>query len=125
MRHVERNNAPQVLHCMWSGEIGGAERAVFQFIRSQTQRSHYRPAIAYSRAQGFYGDEVRKLGVEVIDLGLHSDLSVIEARRIKKLISHFEIHHFHAAEVTPMLASVLCPGVRRVYTHRSGDFNYS
>ena len=124
MRHIERNNGPQVLHCMWSGGIGGAERAVFQFIRSQIQRSHYRPAIAYSRAQGFYGDEIRSLGVEVIDLGLKSDISFTQALRIRKLIARFPIHQFHSAEITPMLASVLCPGVRRIYTHRSGDSEY-
>jgi len=110
---------------MWAGTIGGAERAVFQFIRSQVQLSRYIPAIAYSRESGFYGGEIRKLGVDVIDLGLHRDFSVTEARRVKALIKDFEIHHFHAPEVTPMLASVLCDGVRRVYTHRSGDFAYS
>jgi len=109
---------------MWSAGIGGAERAVFQFIRSQTQRSRYRPAIAYSQSQGFYGDEIRSLGVEVIDLGLKTDKSFPQSLRIRKLMARFPIHQFHSAEITPMLASVLCPGVRRIYTHRSGDSEY-
>jgi len=109
---------------MWSAAIGGAERAVFQFIRSQLHSSRYKPAIAYSQAQGFYGDEIRNLGVEVIDLALERDLSFTQVLRIRKLISRFPIHHFHSADVTPMLASVLCPGVHRVYTHRSGDGEY-
>src|SRR5438093_13268873 len=105
MRQVEFNSVPQVLHCMWSGAIGGAVRAVFQFIRSQSQRSRYRPAIAYSRAQGFYGEEMRRLGVEVIDLGLKSDISFPQSLRIRKLMARFPIHQFHSPEITPMLAS--------------------
>ncbi len=61
------------LHIKWSGGIGGAERALYLLVKSQLERSDYLPAVAFAQPGGYYYDEIKKLGCEVIDLHLSRD----------------------------------------------------
>ena len=44
----------RVLHCMWSGETGGAERAVYLLLREQLASRKVEPAILYGQGSGPY-----------------------------------------------------------------------
>jgi len=114
----------KVLHILWSGCIGGAARAVYQLVQSQMKNSKFVPAVAFAQGRGYYYEETKKLGCEVIDLGLRSDRNIFNVWRVKGILHQFQIHHFQSAEITLMLASILCKGAVRVYTHRGGSFNY-
>jgi glycosyltransferase involved in cell wall biosynthesis len=115
----------RVLHCLWSGEVGGTERAIYQLAREQQGDPSIAPAVLFARARGPYWQQVRELGVPVVDLGLEHGRAIRELGRIERAMREFDIHHFHSAEPLLMLASTRCPTARRVYTHRGGTTRYS
>lgn len=114
----------RVLHLLWTGSIGGAQRAVFQLVRAQIEMSNFRPAVAFAVSTGPYFEMVSSLGCEVIDLGLRRDRGVYKAFGLSALMEGYHIHHFHSAELTMALSSIRCKNVRRVYTHRGGLADY-
>ena len=46
-------------------------------------------------------------------------------RRARRPLRGYDVHHFHCAEPLLIAASRLCPGARRIYTHRAGVMAYS
>lgn len=114
-----------VLHIVWSGDIGGAERAIYQLVRAQQRLSTYKPAVAFAQRSGYYAGLIKGLGCEVLDLGLEKDRQLHEAARVARSIRRFKVHHFHSPDITPMLASMLCPRTTRILTHRGGLTDYT
>jgi|tagenome__1003787_1003787.scaffolds.fasta_scaffold20844029_1 glycosyltransferase involved in cell wall biosynthesis len=115
----------RVLHCLWHGEIGGAERAVEQLVAAQLRDPDLEPALLFGQAGGLYWSRARELGCPVVTLGLPHGRALTRVRSSADAMAGFDIHHFHSPEVSLMLSSVLCRGVRRVYTHRGGVYHYS
>jgi glycosyltransferase involved in cell wall biosynthesis len=115
----------RVLHCLWTGEIGGAERAVYQLVREQIRDSSLEPAILFAQGRGHYWSAANSLGCPVIDLALWHGHALREVRQIATRMRDFDVHHFHSAEPIVMLSSILCGGATRVYTHRGGFTRYS
>lgn len=113
-----------VLHINWSGGIGGAERALYQLVKSQLAHSQYRPAVAFAQAGGHYYQRIVALGVPVIDLNLRSDKQIHKIPAIRRQLAPYTLHHFHSAELTIMAASLRCRGSRRVFTQRGGTMDY-
>lgn len=109
----------RVAHCAWSGVVGGAERALHLLVREQTADPELAPAVMYGRG-GPYADRMRALGVPVLVLGRMSPRTLGRAVRF---LRPYPVHHFHGPEPLLMLASLLCPGARRVYTQRGGAFD--
>jgi glycosyltransferase involved in cell wall biosynthesis len=116
---------PRVLHCLWDGETGGAERAVYQLVRGQVDNGVVAPAIAFAQGHGPYWDAATKLDCPVLSLGLSSGHSFSAVPHTARELSPYPIHHFHSAEPLLMSASLACRGARRVYTHRGGMIDYS
>jgi glycosyltransferase involved in cell wall biosynthesis len=114
----------RVLHCLWDGKTGGAERAVYQLVRGQLESGGVKPAIAFAQADGPYWEAAGELGCPVIDLKVPHGHSLRSLARIARALRGHPIHHFHSAEPLLMLASLTCHGVRRVYTHRGGTADY-
>ncbi len=114
----------KVLHILWNGMVGGAERAVYQLCRAQRQFSGFEPTMAYGQAVGFYAAQLQKEGIAVLNLGLHRGSDILQLPNVRRAIRAFPIHHFHAAELVPMLASACTPSVTRIYTHRGGAASY-
>lgn len=110
----------RTLHILWSGRIGGKERAVYQLVRSQIAHSACRPAVAFGQADGFYVDKFRELGCPVVDLAMRRGADLSRLPTIAAKLKPFAIHHFHSAEGPIMLGSALCRGATRFYTHRGG-----
>lgn len=109
-----------VVHILWSGRIGGKERAVYQLVRSQLMKSVFRPAVAFGQAEGLYADRFRELGCPVVDLRMRRGGDVLRLPYIAAKLKPFRLHHFHSAEGAIMLGSSFCRGVTRLYTHRGG-----
>lgn len=98
----------KVLHINWAGSIGGAERALFQLVKAQqTLSPSYEPVVAFAQTGSYYDQLISQLGCEVIDLGLKTDWQLHEALRIRRIFREFPIHHFHSAEISLMVSSLL------------------
>lgn len=113
-----------VLHLMWNGEVGGAERAVFQLAHHQHLAGR-RVAVGYGQATGHWCERARAAGVPVVDLGLGSGHDVAGTLRAVPALRGARIHHFHGMELALMVASCLFTGAGRIYTHRAGASEYS
>lgn len=114
----------EVLHVMWNGQVGGAERAVYQLVRAQRKYSQYKPVMAYCQADGYYVEQLRHEELEVIPLGMRNGRDFGRLFAIKQLMLRFPIHHFQSADLVPMFASASCRRATRVYTHRGGASTY-
>ncbi len=115
----------RILHCLWHGEVGGAERAVYQLVRTQLQDSELAPAILFAQPGGCYWEWAQTLMCPVITLNLPSGHALPRLPAIVSAMRAFDIHHFHSGELLLFLASLMCPNARRVYTHRGGIIDYS
>lgn len=110
---------------MWKGEVGGAERAVFQLALHQQRDGRRRVAIAYGQGTGYWHDQAREAGIPVIDLEMRHAGDVVALARSFRRLRAARIHHFHSLEVPLMYASTLVPGAARIYTHRGGYMQYT
>jgi glycosyltransferase involved in cell wall biosynthesis len=116
----------RVLHVIWSGELGGAERAVYQLVRAQRAHGHIDPAVMFAESGGPYVELARSLGsCEVHVLDLASNREVRRLREIARRMEGFDVHHFHSAEPLLMAASTRAQSPARVYTHRGGLYDYA
>jgi glycosyltransferase involved in cell wall biosynthesis len=114
----------RVLHCLWHGEVGGAERAVEQLVRAQLRQPSVEPSLLFGQRGGLYWERAQDLGCPVITLDLPHGHAVSDIPAAASAMRPFDIHHFHSPEVSLMVSSAMCRGVRRVYTHRGGLTRY-
>ncbi|MBA2504687.1 MAG: glycosyltransferase [Thermoleophilaceae bacterium] len=114
----------KVLHVLWNGETGGAERAVYQLVREQMRDPGLDPSVGFARPAGPYVDRLRALGTPVVHLDLRRGADLPAVPRLGRAMRPYDLHHFHSAEPAMMLASSLCGDSRRVYTHRGGITDY-
>lgn len=114
----------RVLHCIWNGETGGAERSVYQLARAQMRDPEISPGLLFAQGRGPYWEAAQKLGCPVVSLDLPHGRSLRYVSRAADAMGKFSIHHFHSAEPLLMLGSMRCRGAKRVYTHRGGDTIY-
>jgi glycosyltransferase involved in cell wall biosynthesis len=122
---AESSPALSVLHCLWSGAIGGAERAVFQLVREQLRDPGLEPAFLFAQGGGLYWQRAHSLGCPVLNLNLPHSHALRALPAIVDAMRPFAVHHFHSAEPLLMLGSMRCRNVCRVYTHRGGITDYS
>lgn len=109
-----------MLHVMWRGDVGGAERAVYQLALHQHRSKQRRVALGYGQAEGHWCDLARDTGIPVIDFGMANGADVAAGLRSVKVMRTARVHHFHSLEVLLMLVSAAVPGSSRIYTHRGG-----
>jgi glycosyltransferase involved in cell wall biosynthesis len=113
----------RVLHVLWNGDIGGAERAVYQLALHQRRSGGFLAAIGFGQASGHFSDRARESGIPVVDFALRSGRDLTALRRATRILDTYDVHHFHAPELVLMLAS-LQTNATRIYTHRAGRFAY-
>jgi glycosyltransferase involved in cell wall biosynthesis len=112
-----------VLHVMWSMEIGGAERAVYQLVREQ-RRAGIRADVLLCRGGGLYAGCCRDVGAVVHELGQRRAADLRVAARARALLTDYEIAHFHGPELALIHLAARQPELRCYYTHRAGLFEY-
>jgi L-malate glycosyltransferase len=121
---TRRSRGPaSVVHVLWSMDIGGAQRALYQLIREQRRRGRRADLVVVNTA-GFYGEQTRKDGADVYELGARSALDFRAGRRLARLVSVYDIVHFHAVEPVLIHAAARLTKQRLFYTHRAGLFSY-
>ena len=65
-----------VLHCLWNGGIGGAERAVYQLVSKQIDSAEIAPGLLFGRAEGPYYERALRLDCPVVALHATSGTDV-------------------------------------------------
>lgn len=110
----------RVLHCLWNGRVGGAERAVYQLVREQLRRGSLTPGVLFAQRGGPYWEHIVALGCETYAADLRNGRAVTRIRSIAQLMGPFDLVHFHGAEPLFFLASLRCRGQLRVFTQRGG-----
>jgi glycosyltransferase involved in cell wall biosynthesis len=110
----------RVLHFLWTGELGGAERAVYQLVREEMRRGEWDVGVAFGQARGPWAEEIGALGCKIIDMGMRSTVDLPRALGHVERLREFDIHHFHVLEPCQILASARCKQATRVFTQRHG-----
>jgi glycosyltransferase involved in cell wall biosynthesis len=110
----------RVLHCLWSGAVGGLERVLYQLVREQRRDPVIEPAVLFAQDRGPYVDAVRSLGVPVIALDVSRGYSASALGLLASSMRPYHLHHFHAAEPLLMAASMRCRDAHRVFTQHAG-----
>jgi len=110
----------RVLHCLWSADVGGAERAMWQLVAAQREEGAVHPGVLLGRGGGSYVDRIRAIGAEVIELGMGSAMDPRVLTRARRAMHGWDVHHFHAMEPGLMAASLATTGSARVFTNRGG-----
>ena len=113
------DSPPSVLHFLWTGEIGGAERAVYQLVREQL-RQGTRVGVAFGQATGLYADSLRELGCPIISMGASGGSDIRVLPRAARAIQGYDVHHFHGVEPLTFLASIVGGSKARIFTQRAG-----
>jgi glycosyltransferase involved in cell wall biosynthesis len=114
----------RVIHILWTGETGGAERSVYQLAKYQRHHAPFDVAIGFGQARGDFAQRAVAEGIHVHDFAVRSGRDFLSLPRARAMLQEYDVHHFHGAEPVLMIASLLCPGARRVYTHRGGVMDY-
>ncbi|MGH2754846.1 MAG: glycosyltransferase [Actinomycetota bacterium] len=116
---VDPQGLPSILHVLWTGNIGGAERAVYQLVREQMRRGH-EVGVAFGHAVGLYAEALQEIGCPVISFGTTSGMDVASLPRMIRGLRGYGLHHFHNVEPLSFVASGVGGPQVRVFTQRAG-----
>jgi 1,4-alpha-glucan branching enzyme len=109
------------VHVLWGGDVGGIERLVHDLVIEQS-RLGSRASVAFGRAEGFFADRIRELGVEVIDLGLRSgyELRPGKVGAGAALLAASEVVHAHG--FNPPLGRMMSRAGKPIVFTEHGQF---
>jgi glycosyltransferase involved in cell wall biosynthesis len=115
--------SPTIAQVVWSLDIGGAQRAVYQLVRALRTRGLMVDVVVASRA-GLYGERLQAEGMPVHELRQRSAVDFAAARRARGLFAEYDIVHFHSADGLLVREAARLPQTELFYTHRAGVFQY-
>jgi glycosyltransferase involved in cell wall biosynthesis len=115
----------KILHFLWSGEIGGAERAVYQLVREQMKDGRDEVAVLFGQARGPYVELCRAAGCRVVEIDAASGAGLRSVAKIARCARAYDLHHLHSVEPLFFLGSIAAGPKARVFTERGGaqDFD--
>ena len=80
----------KVLHCITSLTPDGAQQMLYKVI-SQIDKNKFSTCVVNLRSAGIIGEELKKLGVEVIDLGMKPGiLSISGIFKLATIIKNYK-----------------------------------
>jgi len=116
------NRQLTIVHWLWSGDIGGIERATYQLVREQLKDPDLKVGVFFGKGTGYYYEMFKALGCSVVSFGLKSGFDLTKLRSMIRYYREYQIHHHYAPQVSAILASVLTKGGKvRVYTDCGQD----
>lgn len=115
----------RVLHFLWSGEIGGTQRALYQLVREQVKERGNEVGVLFAQPDGPYFELFRSAGclVESVAAAGGADLRLLP--RVARRAREYDLHHFHSAEPLLMLGSLAAGRRTRVFTERGGTQSFT
>jgi glycosyltransferase involved in cell wall biosynthesis len=115
----------RVLHFLWSGEIGGTQRSLYQLVREQLKERENQVGVLFVEPDGPYFELFRSAGclVESVVAAGGADLRL--PAKIALRARRYDLHHFHSAEPLLMLGSLAAGRKTRVFTERGGAQSFT
>ncbi len=112
----------RVLHILWSGHSGGAERFV-RDITLYSDKKKFLHTVCFLSHGGWLADDMARHGVDVSYLGMKTGLSVAAGVRILKTIRKLQPHviHSHGRNYLSNLCLLYFSNIPKVYYEHGGD----
>jgi len=106
-----------IVHYLWSSQIGGIERLVLDLAEAQQKSSKVKVKVLIGQKKGEFINLFYNRGIELAFAGLKSgaDLSIKRFIWLKKFFKQFDIVHIHAFHPLVCLAA-WSAGKKMVYT---------
>ena len=113
-----------LLHLLWSGGVGGAERSVYQLLRAQLEENWEDVGIFFADASGPYADRCRELGCRIESAAPFARSDPRFVPTVVRRLARYDVHHFHSVEPLLWLASIASGRKVRVFTERGGSQSF-
>jgi glycosyltransferase involved in cell wall biosynthesis len=110
----------RVLHFLWSGEVGGAERALYQLVARQALEPDMEVGVLFGRPTGPWFERFSSLPVSVSSVSARSGRDLRIMRAGTTAMREWDLHHFHSIEPLAFAASLAAGRPARVFTNRAG-----
>ncbi len=115
----------RVLHIIWSSNIGGIEKLVFDLTKSQLQNTKLSAEVLVCGSGGIYIDRFRRANINCHLLGMKGavNFSFAKAGFLKKLFKEFDILHFHSFNA--WVATQAIASHKKIFFTEHGNFAFS
>jgi|GEM_PF-6261669 len=112
----------RVLHILWSGRSGGAERFV-RDITIYSDKRRFNHHVCFLSQGGWLADDMAKNGIHVDYLGMNAGLSILSGMRIHKVISSIRPHiiHNHGRNYLSNILISFFHNIPKIYFEHGGD----
>jgi glycosyltransferase involved in cell wall biosynthesis len=112
----------KILHILWSGRSGGAERFV-RDITVYSNRSRFEHRVCFLSKGGAIAEQMTKNSIEIYIIGMKSGFSMSSCARILKVIHEFRPHviHSHVRNYLTNLLIFLSSNTPKLYFEHGGD----
>ncbi len=112
----------KVLHILWSGHSGGAERFV-RDITFYSDRKRFNHQVCFLSEGGRLADEMARDGIHIYYLGMKTGFSVLSGIRIRKVINTAKPHiiHNHGRNYISNIHLLFFRNIPKIYFEHGGD----
>ena len=112
----------RVLHILWSGRSGGAERFV-RDITIYSDKRRFDHHVCFLSRGGWLADEMASNGIHVDYLGMNTGLSIVSGMRIQKVICTIRPHiiHNHGRNYLSNILISFFHNIPKIYFEHGGD----
>ncbi len=113
----------KVLHVLWSGRTGGAERFVKDIV-IYSDNTKFKHVTCFLSSGGIIADQIKQIGGNVIVLGMKSGFDILGGLKLVGLFKRENAHIIHVHIRTYFVTMLLCllsSSAGRVYFEHGGD----
>lgn len=113
-----------VLHFIWSANFGGIEKLVINLAQQQQQNPNLKVTLLIGTRKGNFLKMIEKAGLlcEFADLKSGFDFSYDKLKRIRNLMSAFDIIHVHT--FNPVIANAAVRSGKKIVFTVHGNFGF-
>jgi glycosyltransferase involved in cell wall biosynthesis len=114
----------KVLHFIWSAQFGGIEKLVITLAQQQQQNPQLQVALLVGTRKGNFLTLIEKAGLrcEFADLTSGFDFSLARFKRIKNLMSAYDLIHLHT--FNPVVAWAAVKSGKKIVFTVHGNFGF-
>lgn len=120
-----RDLRKKILHVVWSLNVGGAEKLVYDLAHAQ-RAAGFAPMVCSVNEFGLLGDRLREEGFPVFSRHKSPGLDISMVRWLRRLIRREKVAVVHAHQYSPMVYAVLAGlglrGTTLVYTEHGRNY---
>jgi glycosyltransferase involved in cell wall biosynthesis len=121
MGHDSSAHRKKILHVLWSGSSGGAERYV-QTIVNRIDKDRFKQAICFLSEGGVVAEEVRSKGITICIIGMKTGLSLSHTVTLRNIITRYKPDIIHCHIRNYLVNAVICAiKTKRIYYEHGAD----